>query len=118
MNSKKLVLEEYNSNFNYKINQSNISISFNRVAFIFFVSVFIFMTFTLKIIFLTGKDLPKKKIFLNNSDFRSSIIDRNGNIIAKTVITKNIGIDPKEVIDEDKLLINLQLIFPNKNLQF
>ena len=66
MNSKKLVLEEYNSNFNYKINQSNISISFNRVAFIFFVSVFIFMTFTLKIIFLTGKDLPKKKIFLNN----------------------------------------------------
>ena len=115
MNSKKLVLEEYNSNFNYKINQSNISISFNRVAFIFFVSVFIFMTFTLKIIFLTGKDLPKKKIFLNNSDFRSSIIDRNGNIIAKTVITKNIGIDPKEVIDEDKLLINLQLIFPNKN---
>ena len=115
MNSKKLVLEEYNSNFNYKINQSNISISFNRVAFIFFVSVFIFLTFTLKIIFLTGKDIPKKKIFLNNSDFRSSIIDRNGNIIAKTVITKNIGIDPKEVIDEDKLLINLKLIFPNKN---
>ena len=51
---------------NYKINQSNISISFNRVAFIFFVSVIIFLTFALKIIFLTGKDLPKKKIFLNN----------------------------------------------------
>ena len=65
MNSKKLVLEEYNSNFNYKINQTNISISFNRVAFIYFVSVFIFLTFTLKIIFLTGKDLPNKKIFLN-----------------------------------------------------
>ncbi len=115
MKSKRLILEEYNSNFNYKINKSNISISFNRVAFIYFVSFFIFLTFALKIIFLTNQDLPKKKISLNNSDFRSSIIDRNGYIIAESVITKKIGIDPKEIIDEDKLLINLKLIFPNKN---
>ena len=51
----------------------------------------------------------------SNTDFRSTILDRDGNIIAKSVITRNVGINPREVIDKQKLLINLRLILPEKN---
>ena len=33
------------------------------------------------------------------------------------MITKNIGINPQEVIDKEKLLINLKIIFPNKDFK-
>ena len=115
MKNKKIVLEEYNSDFNYKIKHSGTKISFNRVAFIFFVSISIFLIFTIKIILLIGQELSYKKDLIKDYEFRSSIVDRNGNILAKSVVTKNIGINPKEVINKEKLLINLQIIFPKKN---
>ena len=43
-------------------------------------------------------------------------MDRNGNIVAKTIITNNVGINPNLVIDKKKLLINLKLIFPEKEI--
>ena len=41
--------------------------------------------------------------------------DTNGNFIAKTVNTLTVLINPNLIIDEKKLLINLQLIFPDKD---
>ena len=32
----KIIIEDYKSNFNYKKNETNLNIKFNRVAFIFF----------------------------------------------------------------------------------
>ena len=112
--NKKIVLEEYSGKFNYIRKKSEIDISFNRVAFIFFVFFAIFITFSIKIIYLGNGEIKLKKISLNN-EFRSNILDRNGNILAKSVVTKNIGINPKEIIDINKLLINLKLIFPKKD---
>ena len=113
-NNKYLTIEEYDSHFSYQTKKTNLNISFNRVAFIFFVFVIISIIFSTKVVFLGSL---KKKITnksLIESKFRSSIVDKNGNIIAKTVVTHNVGIDPKLVIDRKKLLINLQLIFPEK----
>ena len=42
-------------------------------------------------------------------------MDRNGNIIAKTVRVTNLGINPNQLINKEKLLISLKLIFPDKN---
>ena len=39
----------------------------------------------------------------------------NGNYLAKTVKSIDIGISPIEVIDKQKLLINLKWIFPKKD---
>ena len=114
MSNKKIIIEEYSSDFNYKKKFNNLTISFNRVAFIFFIFFLIFIIFSLKIIFL-GKTNIIKKEFSSNNEFRSTILDRNGVVIAKSVITKNIGINPKEIIDKEKLIINLKLIFPRKN---
>ena len=105
----------FNNEFSYKENKSNLFISFNRAAFIFFIFIIIAFIFSSKIIYLGAqqKDITIKNI--SKSDFRSSILDRDGNILAKSVITTNIGINPNLVIDKKKLLINLRLIFPEKN---
>ena len=114
MNKKRIIIEEYSGNFNFKKNLNNLSISFNRVAFVFFIFFTIFLIFSLKIIYL-GKTEIFKKEFSKNTEYRSSVLDRNGIILAKSIITKNIGINPKEITDTKKLIINLKIIFPNKD---
>ena len=114
-NNSNLVLEEYESEFSYQRSKSNLIISFNRVAFIFFVFLIISLIFSSKAIYLGGTKKAEGKLEIFKSNFRSTILDNSGNIIAKTVITNHVGIDPKLVIDKEKLLINLKLIFPNKN---
>ena len=113
-NKSDLLLEEYDSHFSYKTKKNNLNISFNRIAFIFFIFIIVSLIFSTKTIFLGSlkKNILKKNF--SESEFRSSILDRNGNIIAKTVITNNVGINPKLVIDKKKLLLNLKLIFTEK----
>ena len=112
INETDLLIEEYDSQFSYQ-KKSNLNISFNRIAFIFFVFVILSIIFSTKTLFLGSLKKEIKKNIIE-SEFRSSIVDRNGNLIAKSIITSNVGIDPKLVIDKDKLLLNLKLIFPNK----
>jgi len=118
-NKTDLLIEEYDSHFLYETKKTNLNISFNRIAFIFFVFVIVSIIFSVKATFLGSL---KKKISNRNlieSEFRSSIVDRNGNIIAKTIISNNVGINPNLVIEKRKLLINLRIIFPEKkNVEF
>ena len=111
----RIKIEDYPNKFIYKRDISNITISFNRIAFIFFLFIILFIIFSSKIIYLAQLEVSKNKNLNPDTEFRSTIVDRNGLILAKSVITKNIGINPKEIIDKDKLLINLKIIFPNKN---
>ena len=113
-NKTDLLVEEYDNHFSVEIKKNNLSISFNRIAFIFFVFVIVSIIFSTKAVFLSSLE---KKIYNKNlveSEYRSSIVDRNGNIIAKTIVTNNVGINPNLVIDKRKLLLNLKLIFPKK----
>ena len=115
---KGIILEEYSGEFNFKKNLSNVNISFNRIAFIFFLFITIFLLFSAKFIYLGQLDPIVKKITNpSNIKFRSTIVDRNGEILAKTLITKNIGINPNDVKDIEKLLIKLKIIFPNKDFK-
>ncbi len=113
--NKNLIIEEYDNQFLYQSKKSNLNISFNRVAFIFFVFGIVSIIFSIKAVYLGSLTKSIKNLNLQESEFRSTIIDRNDNIIAKTIITSNIGINPKLVIDKKKLLINLKLIFPKKS---
>ena len=104
-------------NFKFRKNKSNLKISFERIAFIFFIFFFIAITFSAKTIYLSFKKKPEIKSIIKKEKFRASIMDRNGNIIAKTVRVTNLGINPNQVINKDKLLISLKLIFPDKNFK-
>ena len=117
INERKIISEEHNSEFSYNENKSNIKISFERVAFIFFVFFVIALIFSSKVILLSLEDKVFIKKISKKENFRSSIIDKQRNILAKTVPIINIGINPNLVIDKEKLLITLKLLFPKKNFQ-
>ena len=117
LNQKKTLGNKFNSEFSYDENRSNIKISFERIAFIFFVFFIVAIIFSSKVILLSLEDKVFKKQVLKKENFRSSIIDKDGNILAKTVPVINVGINPNLVIDKEKLLITLKLLFPKKNFQ-
>ena len=119
MNDKKnnVILEEYENKFSYKKSKTNLNIEFNRIAFIFFVFFVISIIYSIQLLHLGSlkKEVNNTKQLITKKNYRADIIDRNGNYLVKTVSSIDIGINPIEVIDKKKLLINLQLIFPNKN---
>ncbi len=116
-NNENITLEEYENEFSYKKSKSNLNIEFNRVAFIFFVFFVISIIYSIQLLHLGSLKSNFKEIkpIINNKNYRADIIDRSGNYLVKTVSSIDIGISPIEVIDQKKLLINLKLIFPNKN---
>ncbi len=118
MNEKKnnVILEEYDNEFSYKKIKTNLNIEFNRIAFIFFVFFVISIIYSIQLLHLGSLKIQNEtKPLVNKKNYRADIIDRNGNYLVKTVKSIDIGINPIEVIDKKKLLINLQLILPNKN---
>ena len=115
-NKKNIILEEYENEFSFKKSKTNLDIKFNRIAFIFFVFLIISTIYSIQLLHLGSLKLDdSKKSLVANKNHRADILDRNGNYLVKTVKSIDIGINPIEVIDKKKLLINLQLIFPNKN---
>ena len=117
VNHEKLILESYENEFSYEKNKSNLNITFNRIAFIFFIFLMICTIYTIKVFYLGSLN---SKIKIENSgpiktNYRADIVDNNGNFLVKTINTIDIGINPNLVIDKKRLLINLQLIFSKKN---
>ncbi len=109
--------DKYNESFSFKENKSYLKISFERVAFIFFVFFILAVIFSSKVILLSIKKIPEIQKVTKKENFRSSILDKDGNILAKSVPIINLGINPNLVINKEKLLISLKLIFPKKNFQ-
>ena len=115
----KIIIEDYKNNFDYKKNNTSLNIEFNRVAFVFFFFFIIYLIYTIHLIHLGSR---KSKIESNNDVsmfanklYRADIIDINGNYLAKTVKSIDIGIKTSDVIDKKKLLLSLNIIFPDKD---
>ena len=118
-NSKIFVLEDYESEFSYKKNKSNLNITFNRIAFIYFVFFMIFIIYTFKVFYLgsLNSKIKIEKFLPIKKNYRADILDNNGDFIAKAINTQTAGINPSLIIDEKKLLIRLQLLFPDENFK-
>ena len=110
-------MNNIDENFKFEANRSNLKISFERISFIFFIFFIITIIFTSKSIYLGFKNTNQTQIVKEKEKYRASIMDRNGNIIAKTVRVTNLGINPNQIINKEKLLISLKLIFPDKNFE-
>ena len=123
MSNKKIriILEDQQTDFLYLKSKSNLNITFNRVASIFFIFFMIFLIYSIHLIHLGSR---KSKNDVNNNFkqplnklYRADIVDRNGKYIGKTISSIDIGITPSKIIDEKKLILNLKYIFPGKNYQ-
>ena len=115
----KIIIEDYRNNFIYKKNETNLNIQFNRVAFIFFIFFIIYLIYAIHLIHLGSRkskinNLNSTPIF-NDKLYRADITDINGNYLAKTVKSIDIGIKTSDVINKKKLLLSLNIIFPNKD---
>ena len=51
-NIENLILESYENEFSFKENKSNLNISFNRIAFIFFIFLIITTIYSIKVFYL------------------------------------------------------------------
>ena len=118
-NKSKLIIEDYKSDFTFKKKNTSINIQFNRVAFIFFLFFIIYLIYTIHLIHLGSRTNKSEKInnfpISQNHLYRADIVDINGNYLAKTVKSIDIGLKTSDVINKKKLLLSLNIIFPNKN---
>ncbi len=116
-NDRKIYITDIEQNYSFLNEFPKKKISFNRVAFIFFLFLIISIIFSLKI-FYYGSLSVEKSLGENTNiknEIRSDIVDRDGNFLAKTVLTNNIGINPQLETDKKKLFIKLKLLFPDLN---
>ena len=115
----KIIIEDYKNKFDYKKKDTNINIEFNRVSFIFFFFFIIYLIYTIHLIHLGSRksntEIKDILPIFENKLYRADIIDINGNYLAKTVKSIDIGIKTSDIIDKQKLLLSLNIIFPNKD---
>mgnify|MGYP000521815659 CR=1 FL=1 len=74
VNHEKLILESYENEFSYEKNKSNLNITFNRIAFIFFIFLMICTIYTIKVFYLGSLN---SKIKIEKLDFVSASIQGN-----------------------------------------
>ena len=110
-NKKRLYITENEDSF--KFSEKKRIVSFNRIAFLFFFILFIFLLYSTKIVYL-GSSNPKQKYQITNKikNYRADIIDVDGRFIAKSVTTYNVGIKPSLINDKKKFLLKLKYSFP------
>jgi cell division protein FtsI (penicillin-binding protein 3) len=115
----KIIIEDYKNNFDFKKNNTSLNIRFNRVAFLFFFFFIIYLIYTIHLIHLGSRkskiESTNDSTVFTNKLYRADIIDINGNYLAKTVKSIDIGIKTSDVINKKKLLLSLNIIFPNKD---
>ena len=118
-NNEIFVLENYESEFSYKKNKSNLNITFNRIAFIYFIFFMISIIYSIKVFYLgsLNSKIKIEKFLPIKKNYRADILDNNGDFIAKAVNTQTAGINPNLIIDEKKLLIKLQILFPDEDFK-
>ncbi|WP_145597054.1 peptidoglycan D,D-transpeptidase FtsI family protein [Candidatus Pelagibacter sp. FZCC0015] len=118
-NKSKLTIEDYKSDFTFKKKENGLNIQFNRVAFIFFIFFIIYSIYTIHLIHLGSRKDNSEKVYnipISKSKlYRADITDINGNYLAKTVKSIDIGLKTSDIINEKKLLLSLNIIFPDKN---
>ena len=60
-NFERIVIEDYESEFLYKKNKSNLNITFNRIAFIFFVFLIICSIYSIRVVYLGGLNVKNEE---------------------------------------------------------
>ena len=118
---ERLTIEDHKNDFVYKKSNTGLNIQFNRVAFIFFVFFVIYSIYTIHLIHLGSREAKIENISntlpLSSDLYRADIIDINGNYLAKTVKSIDVGLKTSDVINKEKLLLSLKIIFPDKDFK-
>ncbi len=120
INQKSFYFEDYlETNQKYK-KVKNSSISQDRVYLLFFLFISLITIFSIKIIFVSLKNLEIYNKKDNSSHFiplRRDIIDRNGILISRNVKSFHAAIKPNLIKNKENFLIKIRLNFPNLSIK-
>ena len=120
INQKSFYFEDYleTNQKNKKVKNSNISQ--DRVYLLFFLFFSLITIFSIKIIFVSLKNLEIYKKKNNSSHFvalRRDIIDRNGILISRNVKSFHAAIKPSLIKNKENFLIKIRLNFPDLSIK-
>jgi cell division protein FtsI (penicillin-binding protein 3) len=120
INQKSFYFEDYleTNQKNKKVKNSNISQ--DRVYLLFFLFFSLITIFSIKIIFVSLKNLEIYNKKNNSSHFialRRDIIDRNGILISRNVKSFHAAIKPNLIKNKENFLIKIRLNFPDLSIK-
>jgi len=120
INQKSFYFEDYleTNQKNKKVKNSNISQ--DRIYLLFFLFFSLITIFSIKIIFVSLKNLEIYNKKNNSSHFialRRDIIDRNGILISRNVKSFHAAIKPDLIKNKENFLIKIRLNFPDLSIK-
>jgi len=120
INQKSFYFEDYleTNERNKKVKNSNISQ--DRVYLLFFLFFSLITIFSIKIIFVSLKDIEIYNKQNNSSHFtalRRDIIDRNGILISRNIKSFHAAIKPDLIKNKENFLIKIRLNFPDLSIK-
>ena len=120
INQKSFYFEDYleTNKKNKKFKNSNISQ--DRIYLLFFLFFYLITIFSIKIIFLSLKNIEIYNKKNNSSHFialRRDIIDRNGILISRNVKSFHAAIKPNLIKNKENFLIKIRLNFPDLSIK-
>ncbi len=116
INQKSFYFEDYLETNQKKRRVKNSNISQDRIYLLFFLFFSLITIFSIKIIFVSLKNIEiynKKINSFYHSPTRRDIVDRNGTLISRNVKSFHAAINPKLIKNKENFLINVRLNFPD-----
>ena len=120
INQKSFYFEDYLETNQKNKKVKNSSISQDRIYLLFFLFFSLITIFSIKIIFVSLKDLEIYNKKNNSSHFiplRRDIIDRNGILISRNIKSFHAAIKPNLIKNKENFLIKIRLNFPNLSIK-
>ena len=120
INQKSFYFEDYleTNQKNKKVKSSNISQ--DRVYLLFFLFFSLIIIFSIKIIFVSLKNLEiytQKNSSLYQTTLRRDIVDRNGTLVSRNVKSFHAAINPNLIKNKENFLIKIRLNFPDLSIK-
>ena len=120
INQRSFYFEDYleTNQKNKRVKSSNISQ--DRVYLLFFLFFSLIAIFSIKIVFVSLKNLESYNVKKNSSNFtalRRDIIDRNGILISRNVKSFHAAIKPNLIQNKENFLLKIRLNFPDVSIE-
>ncbi len=120
INQRSFYFEDYleTNQKNKRVKSSNISQ--DRVYLLFFLFFSLIVIFSIKIVFVSLKNLESYNVKKNSSNFtalRRDIIDRNGILISRNVKSFHAAIKPNLIQNKENFLLKIRLNFPDVSIE-
>jgi len=120
INQKSFYFEDYleTNQKNKKIKDS--SISQDRIYLLFFLFFSLIVIFSIKIIFVSLKNLEihnQKTNLFYKTTLRRDIVDRNGVLVSRNVKSFHAAVNPNLIKNKNNFLINIRLNFPDLSIK-